>query len=555
MNSENYIFTIAIDKYNGTDFKVLNNAKHDARALTRVLCDRYGFKIINPLFDRNATRRKIIEAINDLTSHVHENDSLIVYFAGHGMIHPINQIGYWIPVDAKRSVGDWISNQELLAYLTGINVKHLVLVSDSCFSGALLKNTRGSENTLHYMKLKEKRSRYIITSGRLEVVDDGKPGKGSPFANALVDSLFQNSQTYFSITDLFNQVQKVVASSNSQQPDYNIIPNCGHEGGQLVFQISTEKKVLSSKKRTWEENFLIFCELKKTREEWPYISKMNPETKEIGIWCQEQRVARKKNKLLPSREKKLIEVKFSFDPTLDKFFSGLTKFLIFKNKTGLNDVPAKLLNEYKSEDAWHRQQQKLYAKTPCDPNNPKSYPMYRYEILLKNDIPIELNLRTEQWEKFKEELIHFYKTHERIVTLPNQNDKDKKIAELGQRVNDYMVNWKRGRLSPEKIKFLSDYIDINYEKNKHKRELELQIQKYLAFREEFPGENPSTEERKRPDVKWILNWKATTRKRYSGDTSEENKWRINRLNQINFPWYSNDKRKGGTNGKQTTLWS
>lgn len=72
------------------------------------------------------------------------------------MIHQMNHIGYWIPYDAKRRVGEWITNDELLDYSSGINSKHLVLISNSCFSGSLLKTAREGDSAQHYLKLKEK---------------------------------------------------------------------------------------------------------------------------------------------------------------------------------------------------------------------------------------------------------------------------------------------------------------------------------------------------------------------------------------------------------------
>jgi len=63
----------------------------------------------------------------------------------------------------------------------------------------------------------------------------------------------------------------------------------------------------------------------------------------------------------------------------------------------------------------------------------------RYEILIKEDIPLETIFREDMWKQFQCDLIRFYETHERFITIPSQVDKDKEIASLGNRLNDHMV--------------------------------------------------------------------------------------------------------------------
>jgi uncharacterized caspase-like protein len=171
-----------------------------------VLSRKYGFKvIIEPLLDSHATRRSILEALNELMSSLTKDDTLIIYHAGHGVTHPKTGKGFWIPHEAARTVGDWISHSEIIEYLDGFEIKHLCLITDSCFSGAFFSQTRGLNNLdTQYEKLKMFISRWFLTSGREETVSDGKAGKGSPFANSLVKYLEENNS--FSISELAIQV-------------------------------------------------------------------------------------------------------------------------------------------------------------------------------------------------------------------------------------------------------------------------------------------------------------------------------------------------------------
>ncbi len=57
--------------------------------------------------------------------------------------------GYWLPYDAQpQKIRTRLSNAELKKYLEEIATRQLLLVSDSCFSGTLLKRAEdiGDEN-------------------------------------------------------------------------------------------------------------------------------------------------------------------------------------------------------------------------------------------------------------------------------------------------------------------------------------------------------------------------------------------------------------------------
>lgn len=545
MKGEKFVLAIAIDNYSESFFQPLSNAKHDAKRLIKVLTERYGFQTFGkPLFDKLATRRAIIESLNESMTALRDEDSLVIYHAGHGNLHPQSNRGYWIPSDASRTVGDWIIHAEIKEYIAGCAAKHILLIDDSCFSGAFITNSRGVAVPFanHYKKLDSHKSRWILTSGRSERVSDGEKQSGSPFANALIRFFEDNKANFFSVSELCVYVAKQTGGAAQQQPRWESLDGVGHSGGEMVFELKHASSS-TGKRNSWEENLNLFIKAKATRPEWPFISKVNPETRELGRWCQDQRSSKKKNTLSPEREEKLKKAGFVFDPQIEKFYSGLTRFLVFMHKTGLNDVPARLLPQYKREDAWHRQQQKWYAKSPCNPNNSKSYPDYRYQVLRKAGIPIEPTEKDESWNQFKHELIKFYETHIPLLEIPSQTDSNEKVASLGNRVNDWMVQWKRGKLDQERINFLAKFIDKDYSQNKAKRSFLKQIEAYLRFKNEFPDENPSTKQRSRRDVKDVLDWKAQMNHRLRNSDLPIHKWKIEQLNQVGFSWSKNSRKK------------
>ena len=126
---------------------------------------------------------------------------------------------------------------------------------------------------------------------------------------------------------------------------------------------------------------------------------------------------------------------------------------------------------------------------------------------------------------------------------PSQVDKDLKIKKLGKWVNDQRTLRNTGKKKPngeivkltkEREEWLIDLgVDFDYQLNKRKAELEKFIATYLEFRKEYPDEKGI-----KGDIRFskMLEIKSQIKFRYRDDKSAEGKWRIDRLNEINFNW-------------------
>jgi len=157
----------------------LKTAINDADAVAKLLRDRYGFttKVLH-----DATRDDILTALNEYRRTLPVNSSLVIYYAGHGYKDPDTNEAYWLPVDAEKDNNqDWISADDIAADAHAIPSMHLLIVSDSCFSGELARDAdvgitpRDRETFL--TKLGQAKSRNLMSSGGNEpVADGGAPG-------------------------------------------------------------------------------------------------------------------------------------------------------------------------------------------------------------------------------------------------------------------------------------------------------------------------------------------------------------------------------------------
>ena len=81
-----WLFVVGIDNY--ANWLPLKTAVNDAAAVKDVLLSRYYFDSAHliELYDEQATRKNILEKFRYLANNVVENDSLIIFYAGHGFL-------------------------------------------------------------------------------------------------------------------------------------------------------------------------------------------------------------------------------------------------------------------------------------------------------------------------------------------------------------------------------------------------------------------------------------------------------------------------------------
>jgi uncharacterized caspase-like protein len=232
-----YALVIGNDDY--ASLPKLGTAARDARAVERVLREVYGFQTKLLV---NATRPEIMAALSDYRRELSADASLLVYYAGHGHRDDKADKAYWLPVDATREdVSNWITADEITNGIRAVPARHVLVVSDSCYSGTVpyglsASPTRAAEREPFLQKMAAGRSRMLLASGGDEpLADDGGSGH-SVFAAALLRGLRLMDGPRFTASELFvGYVLSPVASRTGRIPTYNPLRNSGHESGDFVF--------------------------------------------------------------------------------------------------------------------------------------------------------------------------------------------------------------------------------------------------------------------------------------------------------------------------------
>ena len=206
-----------------------------------MLKNEYGFDT-RVITDAAATRSAIMKELNALKNRLNSDDRLLIYYAGHGYNDSETETSYWLPVEAEKSdPTNWINAKDITDQLKRARARQVLLVADSCYSGTISRaldvSLRGRGTRESYLqKMMEKNSRVLIASGGNEPVSDSG-GKGhSIFARVFIESLRNPHEPVFTAEELLTrQIKELVAGRADQTPEYKVIRNSGHDGGDFVF--------------------------------------------------------------------------------------------------------------------------------------------------------------------------------------------------------------------------------------------------------------------------------------------------------------------------------
>jgi ankyrin repeat protein len=229
---------LVIGVNNYTNLRPLQTAVNDAIAVAQLLGNMYGFTVT---LLTNATRAEIISALDNLRRRLDERDNLLIYYAGHGVLDTGEGRGYWLPVNARQdSRVHWLSNTTITDALKAMPARHVLVVADSCYAGTLMRGIevveqqRHSDREAYVVRLMEKRSRTVLTSGGLEPVLDSGGGQHSVFAKAFLTVLQENTDILEG-QQLFSALRRPVVVNAAQTPEYSDLRYAGHEGGDFLF--------------------------------------------------------------------------------------------------------------------------------------------------------------------------------------------------------------------------------------------------------------------------------------------------------------------------------
>lgn len=228
---EHFALIIGINKYN--NLPNLEYAVNDAKAIKDVLINNFKYKEenIKILIDEQATHDNIMDEYYNLIKDTATNDSVIVFFAGHGSTYPSihKDKGFLVPCDGTETkMNTLISWDSLISDSELIKAKHIFFIMDACYSGLAL--LRGNPSKRFLKDMVRRQARQVLTAGKADqtVKDSGAQTNNSIFTGYLLKALNGEAKTEQGVicaSSVMNYVyNKVANDSNSRQtPGYGTI--------------------------------------------------------------------------------------------------------------------------------------------------------------------------------------------------------------------------------------------------------------------------------------------------------------------------------------------
>ncbi len=135
----------------------------DAHRLNKLFSGKFQYQTTCLL---NATTQDILEGLNKIYTKFSKDDTLIIFYSGQSKYLDEDDEGYWIPVDADcNNKETWFSQHYLSEILQLFPAKHILILSDSCFSAAEQQKIKLRTLLTASSKGGNKSSGIVISSG------------------------------------------------------------------------------------------------------------------------------------------------------------------------------------------------------------------------------------------------------------------------------------------------------------------------------------------------------------------------------------------------------
>ena len=230
-------WVVFIENSSYETFASLDGPIKDISTMQRALAN---YQINNIIHKKDMTKAEMERFFNiELRDQIKKNQvkSLMVYYAGHGKF--INDVGYWIPVDAKRDDEfTYFNINGLKAGLQGYSdvVVHTLVVSDACESGpgfySASRSTNEAPTCDNTLMASQKSAQVFSSAGEAyELASDN-----SKFAANFANALLNNKNACIPIETIVKLVTAAVVSDNKgQKPKFGKIQGLDATDGTFFF--------------------------------------------------------------------------------------------------------------------------------------------------------------------------------------------------------------------------------------------------------------------------------------------------------------------------------
>jgi hypothetical protein len=227
-------WVVFIENSSYESFAALDGPIKDISTIQRALAN---YQIHNIIHLKDMKKAEMERYFNiELRDEVKSNQvkSLLIWYAGHGKF--INDIGYWIPVDAKRDDEfTYFNINALKAGLQGYGdgIVHTLVVTDACESGPgfyTAMRAASDEPTCDNTLVAGAKSAQVFSSAGYQLATDD-----SKFTATFANTLMNNKNACIPIETIVKSVTAAVTTENGQRPLFGKIQGLEDMNGTFFF--------------------------------------------------------------------------------------------------------------------------------------------------------------------------------------------------------------------------------------------------------------------------------------------------------------------------------
>jgi hypothetical protein len=226
-------WVVFVENSSYKNLAALDGPIRDVSAIQRALAN---YQINKTIHKKDMSKAEMERYFNiELRDELKTNQvkSLLIWYAGHGKF--INDVGYWVPVDATRDDEfTYFNINALKASLKAYaSLTHTLVISDACESGPGFYQAMRSTNnepTCDNLQASTLKSAQVFSFAGYQLAVDN-----SMFTKTFANTLINNQNACIPIETIVKSVSVAVANSNQQKPKFGKITGLQDENGTFFF--------------------------------------------------------------------------------------------------------------------------------------------------------------------------------------------------------------------------------------------------------------------------------------------------------------------------------
>ncbi len=226
------VLLIGVSKYKeDAQINAIPNVKRNIALLKKVFTDNNVLNITeqNITVSLNETNTDIERTLIQVSRETNPNDTLIVYYAGHGIVSTQDFGLYLTAVNTTHDYleTDGISVKRFREIVENSRASRKIMILDACYSGAI----HGLASSASYNEEDENAGTYIMTAvskHESAIYPVENPNLPTLFTGAFLDVLengVSNNREFLTIRDIFDEIYTSFRNQGLPLPQQSVFQN------------------------------------------------------------------------------------------------------------------------------------------------------------------------------------------------------------------------------------------------------------------------------------------------------------------------------------------